>query len=1002
MSSSPASESPACPETQRLEALRQYRQLDTAAEQDFDELTSLAADLCATPVALISLVDEHRLWLKSRVGWSGAELAREASFCGSAILEEGTLIVEDTLLDPRFRSNPLVIDTPRVRFYAGAPLVTPEGHAIGALCVLDYEPRKLDAIQVKALAVLGRQVMAHLELRRHRAAVGNSEVQLESVSRNARKLRSLIDGFGPDVFVGMLTPDGVLIEANRSALHATGLTVAEAIGKPFDALDVWAYSPTVQAQLRSAIAKAARGQPSRFDVVVRGARGEMMVVDLSLHPVRDEAGNIEFLVPSAVVITERRRAEEHVRQLNRVYAVLSETNENILRQQDRPSMLRAACEIAVARGRFEMAWIGLQDDPEERLRVAAHAGASADTLEILRLLIDGDSQGCQFTFHALRRRERGVCNDIRNDPRAASWRDAALERGYGSMASFPLKVRGSVVGTFNLYAREPEFFNDEELRLLDELALDISFGLEIHEREAERRSVELALRESEERFREIAENIQEVFWMTDPVSRRVVYVSPAFEKVWGRTAASIYEVPRIWLEAIHPEDREVVTHAHEMKYATGDFAEVYRIVRPDGAVRWIRDRAFPVRGPNRDILHFVGTAEDITDQRHLEEQLRQAQKLEAIGQLAGGVAHDFNNILTIIRGFGSLLMMEKLSAEGQEATQAIIDAAERAANLTRQLLAFGRRQVMQPRNLDLNEIILGLTAMLQRIVGEDVRICLNLFPGPLMTRVDGGMLDQVLLNLVVNARDAMPGGGELRIETFKVEPPDVRPLFEENTIPQRQVGLRVVDSGVGIPQENLAHIFEPFFTTKGPGKGTGLGLATVYGIVTQHRGTVEVRSTIGIGTTIEVLLPSVDVVSQVALPGRVLGVSSRGDETVLVVEDDPHVRALTKRILEQQGYRVLEARHGPDAIRVWEREGAHVDLVLTDMVMPEGMGGLELARRLRERRATLKVIYMSGYSPETAGRELSDREREHFIQKPVAPAEMLATLRRCLDEKPSV
>jgi nitrogen-specific signal transduction histidine kinase/ActR/RegA family two-component response regulator len=404
-----------------------------------------------------------------------------------------------------------------------------------------------------------------------------------------------------------------------------------------------------------------------------------------------------------------------------------------------------------------------------------------------------------------------------------------------------------------------------------------------------------------------------------------------------------------------------------------------------------------VRNAEGEILHFVGTAEDITDQRLLEEQLRQAQKLEAIGQLAGGVAHDFNNILTIIRGFGSLLMMAKLPPDAVEATQAIIDAAERAANLTRQLLAFGRRQVMQPRNLDLNEILVGLAAMLQRIVGEDIHIELELYRGALMTRADAGMIDQVLLNLVVNARDAMPEGGKLRIETFRLDPRDVRQPFEDRPSAQQRVGLRVVDSGVGIPQEHLAHIFEPFFTTKGPGKGTGLGLATVYGIVSQHRGSIDVRSTIGVGTTIEVLLPAIEASALAAPAGAVLEVASRGEETILVVEDDRQVRSLTRRVLEQQGYRVLEAMHGPEAIRVWDREGARVDLLLTDLVMPEGMTGLDLARRLRERRSTLKVIFMSGYSPETAGRELSERERQHFIQKPAAPAELLDTVRRCLD-----
>jgi len=1053
------------PGSRRLEALRQYGLFDATAAPDFNDLTALAADICETPLARVSFgcdpADEDPLEQNP----SGTRFRAAAALVTPEGLEIGTLCVIDHRprnLDARqlrtltvlarqvmthleLRRQRAAADDADIQllstFHAG-----PVGMAIyrcGDGKVVDvngafhrltgWSRAEVQGRTASDLGLIGAQAEPPLqtecilptrdsqqrhvllsteavELRgeRHTIAtvvdITDRKLAEQSLSQNARKLRSLIDGFGPDVLIGMLTPDGILIEANRSALEATGLTAEEAIGRRLDSLPTWSYSETVQAQLRNAIEKAARGQPSRYDVSVLGPRGEKVEVDFSLHPVHDDAGNVEFLVPSAVVITERRRAEEHVRQLNRVYAVLSETNENILRQQDLASMLRSACEIAVKRGRFEMAWIGLRGD-DAGLRVAAHAGASEDTREILHTLIRDVRSGCQFTFHALAHAEHGVCNDIRTDPRAESWRDAALARGYGSMAAFPLRVRGVVAGTINLYAHEPGYFNAEELRLLDDLALDISFGLEVHEREAERRAVELALRKSEERFREIAANIQEVFWMSEPHTGRLVYVSPAFEKLWGRSCASLYESPQVWLDAIHAEDRDVVARASANKQTTGDYAEVYRIVRPDGVVRWIRDRGFAVRAPNGEILHFVGTAEDITDQRLLEEQLRQAQKLEAIGQLAGGVAHDFNNILTIIRGFGSLLMTSRLPPDAREATEAIVDAAERAANLTRQLLAFGRRQVMQPRNLDLNEIILGLMTMLQRIVGEDIRIQLELHPGSLMTRVDAGMLDQVLLNLVVNARDAMPVGGKLCIGTFHIEKPARRTPHQgsaQSAVSQRQVGLRVVDSGVGIPQEHLAHIFEPFFTTKGPGKGTGLGLATVYGIVTQHRGSIDVRSALGAGTTIEVLLPAAEAAAQPALDVPVLQASSRGEETILVVEDDPHVRALTRRVLQQQGYRVLEAKHGPDALRIWDREGDSIDLLLTDMVMPEGMSGLELARRLREQRPGLKVIVMSGFSPETAGRELSDHAREHFIQKPVAPAEMLGTVRRCLDATPTV
>ena len=294
--------------------------------------------------------------------------------------------------------------------------------------------------------------------------------------------------------------------------------------------------------------------------------------------------------------------------------------------------------------------------------------------------------------------------------------------------------------------------------------MDISFALEVYDREIERGRVEQVLRESEERFRQLAENIQEVFWMT--ANNQILYVSPAYERIWGRTRSSLYESPRSWLDAIHPDDRAQVLRAAKAIQAGGSYDETYRIQRPDGAVRWIHDHAFPVRGVKGEIVRIVGTAEDITERRQLEEQYFQAQKMEAIGQLAGGVAHDFNNLLTVIRGYGSLLLQgEQTPDETAIAAQEIVRAAERAANLTRQLLAFSRRQVMQPQSLDLNETVTALTTMLQRILGADVRLQLNPHQSPLMTHADAGMLDQVLMNLVLNACDAMPEGGQILIET---------------------------------------------------------------------------------------------------------------------------------------------------------------------------------------------------------------------------------------------
>uniref|UniRef100_Q01WP9 histidine kinase n=1 Tax=Solibacter usitatus (strain Ellin6076) TaxID=234267 RepID=Q01WP9_SOLUE len=714
--------------------------------------------------------------------------------------------------------------------------------------------------------------------------------------------------------------------------------------------------------------------------------------------VRDSSGAAVGLAGVDRDITEQRRAERRIRQLNRVYSVLSDINETIVRESNRQRMLSEACRIAVESGEFRLAWIGLRSEPGGRIEVAAHAGATEDTVELLHLMSEEEPghDECAFTAYAMETGRHGVCNDLARDERAAPWREMALQRGYRGMASLPLKSGGAVIGIFNLYAGEPDFFDADELRLLDELALDISFALEIYDRETKRGWAEQVLRESEERFRQLAENIQEVFWMT--ADQKILYVSPAYERIWGRPRSALYEDPRSWIEAVHPDDRGQILQAAKVIQKGGNYDETYRIQRPDGTVRWIHDHAFPVRDERGEIVRIVGTAEDITERRQLEEQYRQAQKMEAIGQLAGGVAHDFNNLLTVIHGYGSLLLAGKESTSGTSlAAQEIVLAAERAANLTRQLLAFGRRQVMQPRSLDLTEVVSSLTSMLQRVLGANIRLQLIPHGSPLITRADSGMLDQVLMNLVVNACDAMPDGGQLTIETTE----RTFTQREARRIPDaragRYVSLRVTDTGSGISPESLPHIFEPFFTTKQPGKGTGLGLSTVFGIVKQHGGWVQVKSEVGRGTSFQIFLPAAEETDEARAAEIEKPEPQGGSETILVVEDEPALRVLTRAVLEPRGYRLLEAANGVEALRAWQEHRGSIHLLLTDIMMPEGMSGLELAARLREFRPELRVIYTSGYSGDIAGGQLQLEEGRNFLQKPYSPQQLLEAVRRCLD-----
>ena len=405
----------------------------------------------------------------------------------------------------------------------------------------------------------------------------------------------------------------------------------------------------------------------------------------------------------------------------------------------------------------------------------------------------------------------------------------------------------------------------------------------------------------------------------------------------------------------------------------------------------------PIKDAQGAVLRLMEITQDITARKELEEQLRQSQKMDAIGQLAGGIAHDFNNLLTIIQGYSQLLLTQaNLTEDTAEQIREIYRAGERAANLTRQLLTFSRKQKISPRDLDLNELVRNINKMLQRIIGENITLQCAFAPALPPVLGDAGMMDQILLNLSINARDAMPKGGRLIIETAVVELNDDPAQRNPNARAGRFVCLSVQDTGSGIAPEHLAHIFEPFFTTKEVGQGTGLGLATVFGIVQQHHGWMEVKSTVGTGTTFKVFLPAI---TATATPATEFSRKTRGGtETILVVENEEVLRRIVLVILRKQGYRVLEAASGVKALAVWEEHATEIDLLLTDLVMPDGLTGRELAEQLQTKRPSLKVIYTSGYSPEFAGSNLALKEGLNFLQKPYRPQQLAQAVRDCLDD----
>ena len=629
------------------------------------------------------------------------------------------------------------------------------------------------------------------------------------------------------------------------------------------------------------------------------------------------------------------------------------------------------------------------------------------------------------------------------------------------------------------------------------------------------------LQEREERFRQIADNIREVFFVMDAGCRETLYASPAYEEIWGRTCQSLYDNPRSFLEAVPQGDRErlvALIARIQQGEQPGDIE--YRVLRPDGEVRWVLSNAAPVRNDQGNVYRITGTAMDITERkrieealaesealyrkvietsfdgigitedgvlreanrgfadmfgytidevvgltildfvadesceevrrrvsqetegtyelvgkrkdgtriqleatarthsiagrparltalrdltekRQLEKQYRQAQKMEAVGRLAGGVAHDFNNLLTVISSCAELVLMDTEEGDSRrENLQEIRKASQAAAGLTRQLLAFSRQQVIEPRLVTIEEVVATAEKMLQRLIGEDVELAAILNSEPATVRIDPGQLEQVIMNLAVNARDAMPDGGKLTLETSSV---DLDKAYTRSHWPAtsgRFALLSVSDTGTGMSEETRARIFEPFFTTKEVGKGTGLGLATVYGIVKQSGGFIWVYSEPGQGTTFKIYLPRVDA-APAASPRVAATTSLLGTETILLTEDAPALRAAAHQILERYGYTVLDAPSSSAALDLARSRTEPIHLLLTDVVMP-GMSGRELAEQFTARRPDVKVLYMSGYTDDAVVRHGVLRPGVAYLQKPFTPDGLARKIREVLDAAPSL
>ena len=797
--------------------------------------------------------------------------------------------------------------------------------------------------------------------------------------------------------------NGVVRRINRAECDLLGLKPAEILNRP-----IWEFVAADQREasreaVRRKIEEEVQPEPFRRDYV--RPDGVRLTLEVSDRLIRDSAGRVVGIRSAMLDHTERARAERELQQTHddleiRVRERTSELAQEV-RERSRAEQ-RLALQYAVARILADsdsihtaaplvlrvicenlgwdlgMFW-GLNPHSQMLEYQAGWRGENAPPeIDPDGLAPESGLAGWVFVTH-----EPSWVEDV---ARATEfpWGAVAARKGVHGGLMFPVTIGEQVIAVLAFFSHRVQPVDEELLKATALIASQIGQFVE-------RRRAEEAFELSEARFAKFMEHLPGVAFIKD-LDGRYVYHSARTETLGGIVGEDL--VGKTDEEVFAPEFASVYRANDRMAIDLGAPLEVVEGASHDGEIHYWLLYKFPIPDRSGHTAFLGGIGIDITERRQLEEQLRQSQKMEAIGRLAGGVAHDFNNLLTIISGYGRMVLDDlgprhKLRTRVEE----VLNAADRAAILTSQLLAFSRRQVVQPKVLELNHLISNLEKMLRRVIGEYIELRTILSSDVGKVKADGGQLEQVIMNLSVNARDAMPEGGTLTIETASVswrkdcDAPEGPPL--------PYVRLSVRDTGVGMDARTRTHLFEPFFTTKERGKGTGLGLSTAYGIVKQHGGEIRVESQPGAGTSFDIYLP---VVEDVAPAEKAVGggkTATDGTETVLLVEDELGVRQLASAILKLHGYRVLEAADAKEAIKVAQQERGPIHLLLTDVIMPL-MSGRELVEQIRPLRKDIRIIYMSGYTDDVLAYRGDLGPDINFLQKPFAPEALTKKVRDAL------
>ncbi len=809
----------------------------------------------------------------------------------------------------------------------------------------------------------------------------------ESAKKHRTIIETAMDGFW------LTNLEGRLLEVNATYCRMSGYTEQELLSMSVSDLEAFETPEVTVMHFKKFMEEG----EDRFETRHRRKDGSIFDVEASVQYRPIGSGMcVAFLRD----ITGRKTAEAKTLRISKLYATLSQCNEAIVRCTQERELFSQVCRAAVVHGGMKMAWIGLVDEATEMVIPVVSYGDGTEYLREIQISVNGDSPfGRGPTGTSIRENRPFWCQDYQHDPATVTWHQYGARFGSAASASIPLLREGEPIGSFTLYADIVEAFDEDIRNLLVEMVSDINFALDNFTREEKRR-------QTEDKNRELAAIVEYSDDAIIGINLELIITS------WNRGAARIYgyredEILGQSVTVIVPEELHDDIPRFLALIKQGESIEHYETLRKrkDGVSIDVSITISPVRDAENVIIGASTIARDVTEIKRTEEaktnleiQLHQSQKMESVGRLAGGVAHDFNNMLGIILGHAEIAMMDVNGANPLHSNLVEIrNAAERSANLTRQLLAFARKQTVAPKVVNLNEIVTGMLSMLRRLIGENIELKWEPNTEPWLVKMDPSQVDQILANLCVNARDAIANVGKIAIETGNSTFDEVYGAFRPGFVPGDYVRLSLSDTGCGMDKEMIERIFEPFFTTKEVGKGTGLGLSTVYGVVTQNNGFIDVYSEPGQGTTFTIHLPRyVDTPEQAQTENTKTPTNILGYETILLVEDEPGILSMIALLLEKQGYTVLATNTPSQALRIAREYRDEIHLLLTDVIMPE-MNGLDLAKQMTALHPSIKHLFMSGYTADIIAHHGVLEEGVYFIPKPFSAQSLATQIREALD-----